>query len=194
MKDDILDRLLDEKRAVPAVFKTTEAEFTEQFFAKIKTEEKPRFSLHSVIPWIAAAAVVFVVFGSALTLFLIREPVAARSQDRLLTETLRIFGDETAVVYLNDELITGERDPESRAQNQIKLFLTGSDGKQIRLQLAASDHDTIAIGAGSIVVSRCDAETLVLDLDLRLDNGQVIRSAVPVTDHGDNRYNGDYSA
>lgn len=185
MNDNRLEALLEEKRNSRPVFAKTGEEFADEFFRKVHSlPEKRRFRR---ISWMAWAAGLFLVCG--LTALLVSPHTETNRcgsvADRYgrLKESVRLFGNRATVFFFGDELVTGERDAESDPKNLVNIDLTGEDGNTLRLSLACSDDDSIRLDSdtatGMVVVSRCDAGTLVIDLEIDYE-GRAIHTAIPV--------------
>lgn len=182
MNNDRLEELLERKRNSRPVFAKTGEEFADEFFRKVHAFPAGR-RLH----WAAWAAALFVVLGGTALLVL---PYTEASRnccvgDRCvrLKESVRLFGNRAAVFFFGDELVTGERDGESGRMNWVDIDLAGEGGKSWRLSLACSDDDSIRLDSelatGTVVVSRCDAGTLVIDLEINYE-GRAIHTVIPV--------------
>lgn len=182
MNDDRLEKLLEQKRSSRPVFTKSGEGFAADFFRKVRETPMPSRRWH----WTAWAAGLLVAVGvaAAMLLPLTRAPyVCTRAaQYEKLAETVRLFGNRAAVFFFGDELITGERDEESGPVNFINIDLA-VNRKLMRLSLACFDDDSIRLtsdaASGTVVVSRSDAGTLVVDLEIR-HNGECIRLQVPV--------------
>lgn len=190
MNEKDLNELLERKKSLPVCFPKDETEFAQDFFAKIETAEM-RHNFHF---WRYAAG--FLVMLSVAAFFLLpllKKECFYYNPYTKLTETARVFGPDTAVLFVDDELYTGERSG-STGENQVILNLLQENGKQIQLSLVCSDQDAIKLDipglSGEIVTSRCDKDNLMLDLDLIL-NGKRIRLCAPVEQISENRYSGD---
>ena len=190
MNEKDLNKLLERKKSPPIRFPKNETEFAQDFFAKIETAEM-RHNFHF---WrYAAGFLVMLSLAAFFLLPLLKKEYVHYDLYTKLTETARIFGSDTAVLFVNDELYTGERSG-SAEENQVILNLLLKNGKRIQLSLVCSDQDAIKLDmpglSGEIVTSRCDKENLMLDLDLIL-NGKRIRFCAPVEQISENRYSGD---
>ncbi len=214
MNEKRLDELLKKKSGKTPAFTKTEAGFTADFFSKIEQQEQVEQSRIIRFSWIlrvAAVAVILLLAGAVLYLqtgggqdkFAIPQVYSAavspqsgqRQSDSyaVIQNTLAVFGNETAVVYINDELMTGDRE-RGQAENLVVVNLVAENGKILNLQLACADQDMIRLNSpqitGEIITSRCDSKTLVLDIDLNL-NGKRLRLNVPAIRRNGNRYTGD---
>ncbi len=183
MNDDRLEELLNEKRNSRPVFAKTGEEFADEFFRKVHA-----FPARRRLHWVAWAAALFVVLG--VTTLLVsphterpRNCGSVGDQYVRLKESVRLFGNRAAVFFFGDELVTGERDSESGQMNWVHIDLAGKGGKSWRLSLACTDDDSIRLDSdlatGTVVVSRCDAGTLVIDLEINYE-GRAIHAVVPV--------------
>lgn len=185
MNDRQLDELLDLKKSVSVEFRKTPEEFAADFFNKVA--ERPERKSH-YLAW--AAGFLIVASVMAALMLPLRNPMQT---DTKLTEAVRLFGNDAAVLFLENELVTGERNSWGRPNNFIDIILDVGK-KKIRLALACSDDDSITVEnpslSGAVVVSRLDASTLVLDLELCV-NGKRIRTAIPVVRQGRNHYTED---
>lgn len=190
MNEEDLNELLERKKYLPVCFPKNETEFAQDFFTKIEAEA-PRHHFHF---WRYAAG--FLVLLSLAAFFLhplLKKECVHYNPYTKLTEAVRIFGSDTAVLFVNDELYTGESSG-STEKNQVILNLVQKNGKRIQLSLVCSDQDSIKLDmpglSGEIVTSRCDGKNLMLDLDIIL-NGKRIRLCAPVEQRSGNRYSGD---
>lgn len=192
MNNDRLEELLEKKRNSRPVFAKTGEEFADGFFRKVHALPAGR-RLH----WVAWAAALFVVLGGTALLVLPHTEASrsCRVGDRCvrLKESVRLFGNRAAVFFFGDELVTGERDGESGRMNWVDIDLAGEGGKSWRLSLACSDDDSIRLDSelatGTVVVSRCDAGTLVIDLEINYE-GRAIHTVVPVRKYNGKAYYG----
>ncbi len=209
MNEKHLDELLKKKSEKKTVFPKTEADFTAEFFCKIEQQEKERIIRFQLIFRVAAAAIFLL---TAVAIFYLQSgseqdttpPLNSTAQTTasqvlsptdsyaVIRNTLSVFGNDAAVVYINDELMTGDRERE-QAKNLVIVNLTEENGQQLTLQLACSDQDTIRLNSpqisGEIVASRCDSKTLVLDIDLNL-NGKRLRLHMPAIRQEKDKYRG----
>lgn len=190
MNEKDLNKLLERKKSLPIRFPKNETEFAQDFFTKIEAAE----TRHNFHFWRYAAG--FLVMLSLAAFFLLpqlKKECVYYNPYTKLTETARVFGLDTAVLFVNDELYTGERSG-STGEYQIILNLLQKNGKRIQLSLVCSDQDSIKLDmpglSGEIVTSRCDEKNLILDLDIIL-NGKRIRLCAPVKQRTGNRYSGD---
>ena len=103
-----------------------------------------------------------------------------------MIESLRLFGDDVAVIFVGNDLVIGERMNSDTSSNILKIKLTND----IELKIACSDNDSITVNtpeiSGNIIVSRSDRQTLVLDVDL-LIQGKRINTQIPIDNGKDNR-------
>ena len=89
----------------------------------------------------------------------------ARSFDPM-QESLRLFGDDVAVLFVGNDLVIGERMNREMPSNVLNVKLADN----LELKIACADNDS---------VSRSDRQTLVLDVDL-LILGKRIHTQIPV--------------
>ena len=103
-----------------------------------------------------------------------------------MQESLRLFGDEVAVLFVGNDLVIGERLTEAPPDNILKVKLASD----IELKIACADNDSISVNApgvsGNVIVSRSDRQTLVLDVDLFIQ-GKRINTQIPVDNSKDIR-------
>ena len=190
MNEKELSELLERKRTLPIRFPQDDAEFTRAFFTRMETAEpRPHFPFRRC----AAGFLLMLAVAACFLLPRLKHAYVSYNPYTKLTETARIFGSETAVLFVNDELYTGERSGSTEG-NLVILNLFLDNGKRLQLSLVCSDQDTIKLDmpglSGEIVTSRCDQENLMLDLDIVL-NGKRIRLCSPVAQRSGNRYCGD---
>ncbi len=185
MNDKKLDELLALKKSVSGDFSKSTAEFSRDFFAQIEKQSRKRFNY---LAW--AAGFIILLGVTAFMLSLLKKPDVPYNPCAKLAETVRLFGREVAVIFLGNELVTGERDSSSLPKNFIDIDLA-TNGGELNLALACADNDSIMFDSpqysGSIIASRCDDRTLVLDVDLTF-NGKHLRTAIPVIQSNNNCY------
>ena len=176
MNNDRLEQLLEEKKAQTLPFEKSAEAFAADFFAKAETR-RPRRAR-----WFRAAALVAAAAGLVIWALLALKPAPAASDTEhdLLTESLRLFGsDEVAVLFVDNDLVIGERLSDTAPENLLQVKIAGN----VDLKLACSDHDSISVNSpdvsGNVIVSRSDSNTLVLDVDLKLQNRRIC-TQIPV--------------
>ena len=176
MNDDRLEKLLNEKKAQTLSFEKGVDEFTAAFFAKAETRsaKRPHWLRNAV--FFAAAASLLI----AAIITLKPAPAVAFTELDPLSESLRLFGrDEVAVLFVDNDLILGERFSDAPPSNLLQLKIDGN----VNLKLACSDNDSISVNSpgvsGNVIVSRSDSTTLVLDVDLKLQNRRIC-TQIPV--------------
>ena len=103
-----------------------------------------------------------------------------------MQESLRLFGDEVAVLFVGNDLVIGERMNTESPSNVLNVKLANN----IELKIACADNDSISVNApgvsGNVIVSRSDRQTLVLDVDLFIQ-GKRINTQIPVDNSKDIR-------
>jgi hypothetical protein len=103
-----------------------------------------------------------------------------------MQESLRLFGDEVAVLFIGNDLVIGERMNTESPSNVLNVKLANN----IELKIACADNDSISVNApgvsGNVIVSRSDRQTLVLDVDLFIQ-GKRINTQIPVDNSKDIR-------
>ncbi len=185
MTEQQLHELLKRKSDVTVTFSKSEAEFTKEFFAKIKPPVRRRFSPGTLA---AAASLLLAVAGMILWQRSENQPsappqTAHSTVYQRLNESLRLFGSDAAVLFFGDELVTGDRESDEAPVNLIELVVK-SGARKINLALACSDSDSIYIDtpevSGNVIISRSDASTLVVDLELMV-KGRKIHTIIPVS-------------
>ncbi len=92
----------------------------------------------------------------------------------LLSEMERLFGMDSGVLFVNDQLVLYERLRAVQPEYQIRLQLTSQSGKTLAtLEFYTSGDDYIVVDdgqvAGSIFLNRCDDRSTILELNLSLD-------------------------
>ena len=183
MNEDLLEKLLKEKRDLVYHFDQSEDDLLAGFMEKI--ERRP----HRIHFWRYAA--IFAVATGIVIMFLFMIPAKIDFSDKKNTvdpmiESLRLFGDDVAVIFVGNDLVIGERMNSDTSSNILKIKLTND----IELKIACSDNDSITVNApeisGNIIVSRSDRQTLVLDVDL-LIQGKRINTQIPIDNGKDNR-------
>ncbi len=187
MNEKQLDELLKRKKSATVNFPKNEAEFAGDFFAKIEKRRMIRFR------FLSYAAGLLIILG--LAVFFAKSEISIQPDDTFVkvSETVRLFGGDAAVLFFGNELVTGERESAEVQSNLVDVkFQTGA--RKIDLELACSDSDSIYLDSngvsGNVVVSRCDPSTLVIDIDLKI-NGRRIRTVIPVKRRSGNRYMSD---
>ena len=142
MNETRLNSLLERKKSAQAHFPQNETEFAETLFRRIDERRKTRRT--ALLRFAACFLVLSVAAVSVLLLPLTRKAFVTYNPYTGLAETVRLFGEDAAVLFVNDELYTGARS-ESPPDNLVILTLLDGNGKIIRLSLACSDQDTILI-------------------------------------------------
>ena len=92
----------------------------------------------------------------------------------LLAEMERLFGMDSGVLFVNDELVLYERPWIAQPEYHVRLQLTNQSGKKLAtLEFYTSGDDYIVVDAdqvaGSIFLNRCDESSTILELNLSLD-------------------------
>lgn len=190
MNEDRLENLLKEKKDQVFHFNRSEEEFFAGFIAETKCHEAQKIHI-----WRYAAIFAAVLGLAVLAVISMRnyplpasettKPVSmatnkapARSFDPM-QESLRLFGDDVAVLFVGNDLVIGERMNREMPSNVLNVKLADN----LELKIACADNDSISINApgvfGNIIVSRSDRQTLVLDVDL-LILGKRIHTQIPV--------------
>ena len=176
MNDDRLEKLLNEKKAQTLSFEKSVDEFTAAFFAKAETRsaKRPHWLRNAAI--FAAAASLLI----AAIITLKPAPAVAFTELDPLSESLRLFGSyEVAVLFVDNDLVIGERFSGDAPSNLLRLKLAGD----VDFQLACADHDSISVNtprvSGNVIVSRSDSTTLVLDVDLKIKDRRIC-TQIPV--------------
>ncbi len=190
MNDFNLDKLLEIKKHQQGEFKQSTAEFTADFFKQIQAQKPQKRRLHiTILRWAAVAVITLTAVG-ALYCGLYTPPNIPETPFYKLEEALHLFGGDAAVMFCGNELLTGERSESSTPNNLIALQIPYNEQK-IDLFLASADNDTVVLNSpqanGIIVTSRSDSKTLVVDIELTLNN-QNIRTAIPVVLKGNYYY------
>ena len=193
MNERQLDELLEQKKNSSIEFNRSEAEFTKDFLEKVENRPFPAFHI-----WRYAAGILLptaAVFAIFITLWRDDPPEKADSvSDPFvnINEAVRLFGNDSAVVFFGDELVTGSRESSMKMENYVNVLLqAGKDNLQ--LSLICSDNDSIYLDGpdvfGNVVISRSDDSTLVLDMELTI-KGKKTHAIIPAVRHATNRYLG----
>ena len=196
MDEDLLEKLLKEKKDRIYRFDQSEEDFLAGFMEKI--DHRP----HRIHFWRYAAIFAAVIGITVLALtsmsgktvppseITTHESVATNNAPGKsfdpMQESLRLFGDEVAVLFVGNDLVIGERMNTESPSNVLYVKLSND----IELKIACADNDTISVNApgvsGNVIVSRSDRQTLVLDVDL-LIQGKHINTQIPVNNGKDIR-------
>ena len=103
---------------------------------------------------------------------------------------VELFGNESAVLTLGDDLITAERNSRTTPSNFVNFKLEAGKCRW-DLALACADDDSLYFDdpeiKGTVVVSRTDKSTLVLDVDLEV-NKKRVKTVVALEDKGGKCY------
>ena len=189
MNETKLDELLERKKNIPVKFDRSKTEFADDFFAKVNRRRAG--GLH-----LLRYAAGFLLFAAA-AVFAVRPgsrpyKPAAESPFVKIDEAVRVFGDNTAVLFFGDELVTGTRESSARMKNYVDVRIQ-SGGEKIDLSLVCADNDSIYLNgtdfSGDVIISRSDGSTLVLDVDLTIQ-GTKTRAVIPVVRRGNRHYSG----
>lgn len=176
MNEEQLEKLLKEKKDLVYRFTQSEEDFLAGFMEKI--DHRPQ----KIHVWRYAA--IFAVAASLVLMFLSMIPAKLNYSGKTtaidpMQESLRLFGDEVAVLFVGNDLVIGERLTEAPPDNILKVKLASD----IELKIACADNDSISVNApgvsGNVIVSRSDRQTLVLDVDLFIQ-GKRINTQIPV--------------
>ena len=176
MNEEQLEKLLKEKKDHVYHFTQSEEDFLAGFMEKI--DHRPQ-KIHF---WRYAA--IFAAAASLVLMFLSMIPAKLNYSGKPtavdpMQESLRLFGDEVAVLFVGNDLVIGERLTEAPPDNILKVKLANN----IELKIACADNDSISVNApgvsGNVIVSRSDRQTLVLDVDLFIQ-GKRINTQIPV--------------
>ncbi len=190
MNDHELDRLLRLKSEVtPPSFPRSAEAFKQNFFAAA-----PRETPTEWWKYMSRAAALLIVAG-LLFLAMQRNPATLPEQDKL-AEAQRLFGDAAAAVFCGDELVTGDRLGNGGREKRFELKLRSADGgAPLVLTFAGREGESIVLDSpflsGVILLSRSDAATLVVELELEY-RGQTIRGILPLPQRQET--NGTYHA
>lgn len=190
MNEDRLEKLLKEKKDQVYHFNRSEEEFLAGFTAETKYRAAQKIHIWRYAAIFAAVAGLAVLAVTSMRNYSLSvsettKPVSAainkvpaRSFDPM-QESLRLFGDDVAVLFVDNDLVIGERMNRETPSNVLNVKLTDN----IELKIACADNDSISVNApgvsGNIIVSRSDRQTLVLDVDL-LILGKRINRQIPV--------------
>ena len=171
MNEEQLDKLLKSKELQSFSFGKDKEEFLSDFL----TETRKTSALRQNILRIAALFAI----AAGIAIFAADFFKTPKEFNHPIYESLRLFGNDSAVMFIGNELVTGERITDETPSNIIGATLEDN----IELKLACADNDSILVNmpgvSGNVIVSRCDARTLVLDIDLLID-GKRISTQIPV--------------
>ena len=196
MNEEQLEKLLAEKKARCFQFEQSEEEFLADFMVKTADCSRPRLPIRF---W-RYAAIVAAAIGIALPAWISRvdtadppplqvpkQPVIAKTvpPESLdpMRESLRLFGNDVAVLFIDNDLVIGERLAEETPSNLLQVKLA----RGVDLKIACADKDSISVNSpgisGNVIVSRSDQSTLVLDIDLLIE-GHRVNTQIPVDRSG----------
>ena len=197
MNEEQLEKLLNEKRSQTFLFDKSEEDFLADFIKKTE-QSSPRknyfwryAAAFAVAAGLAVIAVISMQNNKGQIAGVINEHHASakKMQDVSLDpmqESLRLFGDEVAVLFVGNDLVIGERMNTESPSNVLNVKLANN----IELKIACADNDSISVNApgvsGNVIVSRSDHQTLVLDVDLFIQ-GKRINTQIPVDNSKDIR-------
>ncbi|MBO5681196.1 MAG: hypothetical protein J6T08_05725 [Lentisphaeria bacterium] len=197
MNEEQLEKLLNEKRSQTFLFDKSEEDFLADFIKKTE-QSSPRknyFRRYAAAFAVAAGLAVIAVIsmqnnkGQIAGVINEHHASAKKMQDVSLDpmqESLRLFGDEVAVLFVGNDLVIGERMNTESPSNVLNVKLANN----IELKIACADNDSISVNApgvsGNVIVSRSDRQTLVLDVDLFIQ-GKRINTQIPVDNSKDIR-------
>ena len=197
MNEEQLEKLLNEKRSQTFLFDKSEEDFLADFIKKTE-QSSPRknyFWRYAAAFAVAAGLAVIAVIsmqnnkGQIAGVINAHHASAKKMQDVSLDpmqESLRLFGNDVAVIFVGNDLVVGERMTGDIPSNVLNVTL--SDG--VELKIACADNDSISVNApgvsGNVIVSRSDRQTLVLDVDLFIQ-GKRINTQIPVDNSKDIR-------
>ena len=172
---DKLEKELKAYRAAapePAEFVSVD-EFKERFKARVANDARKPIALKL---FLRAAALVAVV----LTAFLlmpdeVQTPAVVGGDDVRLQEALRLFGYDSGVGFVGDELITYQRQADTAADYIIELSWMEGDIEQV-VQLVSGQEDFLEFAgngvSGSVLLSSGD--TRVVSVEIVMPDGAYI--------------------
>ena len=190
MNEEQLEKLLNEKKSQAFLFDKSEEEFLADFIKKTEhsSPRKNHFLRYAAAFAVVSGLAVIALISMQCATNQISETVAKHraaaknTQEAALKpmlESLRLFGDDVAVVFVGNDLVIGERTTCDAPTNVLNVKL--SDG--VELKIACADNDSISVNApgvsGNVIVSRSDHQTLVLDVDLFI-RGKRINTQIPI--------------
>ena len=162
-----------ESRPEPAGFVSVD-EFKARFKARVEKDVKKPIPFRM---FLRVAALVVVVLTALLLLPEVQVNVdgSAGYADVRLQEAVRLFGSDTGVGFVGDELITYQRQSDSTADLLIELSWQENGVARV-IQLASGSEDFFEIDgngfSGAVLVTAGDMR--VLSLDLTMQNGASI--------------------
>ena len=193
MNEEQLEKLLNEKRSQIFLFDKSEEDFLADFIKKTEQSlpRKNYFWRYAAAFAVAAGLAVIAVIsmqnnkGQIAGVIHEHHASAQKMQDVSLDpmqESLRLFGNDVAVIFVGNDLVVGERMTGDIPSNVLNVTL--SDG--VELKIACADNDSISVNApgvsGNVIVSRSDHQTLVLDVDLFIQ-GKRINAQIPIVNN-----------
>ena len=193
MNEEQLEKLLNEKRSQTFLFDKSEEDFLADFIQKTEQSlpRKNYFWRYAAAFAVAAGLAVIAVIsmqnnkGQIAGVINEHHASAKKMQDVSLDpmqESLRLFGNDVAVIFVGNDLVVGERMAGDAPSNVLNVTL--SDG--VELKIACADNDSISVNApgvsGNVIVSRSDHQTLVLDVDLFIQ-GKRINAQIPIVNN-----------
>ena len=197
MNEEQLEKLLNEKRSQTFLFDKSEDDFLADFIKKTEQSlpRKNYFWRYAAAFAVAAGLAVIAVIsmqnnkGQIAGVINEHHASAKKMQDVSLDpmqESLRLFGNDVAVIFVGNDLVIGERMNTESPSNVLNVKLANN----IELKIACADNDSISVNApgvsGNVIVSRSDRQTLVLDVDLFIQ-GKRINTQIPVDNSKDIR-------
>ena len=197
MNEEQLEKLLNEKRSQTFLFDKSEEDFLADFIQKTEQSlpRKNYFWRYAAAFAVAAGLAVIAVIsmqnnkGQIAGVIHEHHASAKKMQDVSLDpmqESLRLFGNDVAVIFVGNDLVIGERMNTESPSNVLNVKLANN----IELKIACADNDSISVNApgvsGNVIVSRSDRQTLVLDVDLFIQ-GKRINTQIPVDNSKDIR-------
>ena len=193
MNERQLDELLEQKKNFSVEFSRSTNEFTMDFLEKIG--RRPSVSFHV---WRYAAGFLLVT-AAALAIFMMQNRTrpsggtdAVPNPFAKVREAARLFGNDSAVMFFDDELVTGDRESSTEMTNYVDVMLQAGK-KKLQLSMICSDNDSIYLDgpdfAGNVIISRSDDSTLVLDMELTI-KGEKTHAIIPVVRKEINHYQG----
>jgi hypothetical protein len=183
MNEELLEKLLKEKKDQVYHFGQSEEDFIAGFMEKIDHRpQKIHFWRYAAI--FAVAACLVIMFLSMISAKI--DLPGKKTAFDPMQESLRLFGDEVAVLFVGNDLVIGERMNTESPSNVLNVKLANN----MELKIACADNDSISVNApgvsGNVIVSRSDRQTLVLDVDLFIQ-GKRINTQIPVDNSKDIR-------
>lgn len=177
ISDQKLDELLILKQQQTCDVVENEEEVIRIFQNNIrKTKSRPRFY------WAIAASIALCIGVLSIMMWQMKPQeidlsMAKTSSWKIYTEVSKLFGDESALAVIEDQVLIGERyDTKLPLQNVSLKIINPATGQAESMILRVAENDTLTFSgeiSGEILISRSDNSTLVADIDLKSNDKHI---------------------